>query len=372
MKRVIPEDVPDFERSIDFLINDFLAVKDFDDIKCVEMKNLLFRNDMFSSVELYTISRAIQKFYYKNKKWMNNYRNSILNDTNQNARSFTFELVSAFYATIDKRQKVDLCSVSQEGCDWRIEKNNITMNVSCKKLGYSEDYLEYQALCSKLFEELHEKCKIKNSGHFFCICDNEYDQQVKKEISILGEKFDPTNSFPQVIFHKQPRIISCLSENVDKHPFRADIYCKFPLKEQKRFNNLLGKAAKNMKKYFQDQINIIFINIPVYVSMNEAEKWLLGNFKSRYSTISAVIINRNTLVKSDGKWDVLNEYKFVKNPKNIFLNTMPNIELGFLFGEYSFNDSISIFNFNGSTYDMSDSYHYGYEVNKPNPEFILL
>ena len=28
MKRVIPEDIPDFDGSIDFLINDFLAVRD--------------------------------------------------------------------------------------------------------------------------------------------------------------------------------------------------------------------------------------------------------------------------------------------------------------------------------------------------------
>lgn len=376
MNRIVPKETLfcNLKKSIGYLLNDFLKVTYLEDIKCREMRELLNRKDLFSSIELYTVSEAIQAFYVDNKAWMDNYKKSILIDDSPNARSFTFEIISAFTATHDKSQKVRLSVVSQEGCDWTIEKDNIVVNVSCKKLGLSKQCLDYYSTCDELYKVIEKRYESVGNCYFGCVCQDKYSESVKEELLNTRNKFIFPNdgNYPKFILHKSPYVLSYLSKDNKTDSLCTNMYCKFSDKEQNRFNKLFSKAATNVKKHLSNQLNVIFIQVPVYISLEKAEEWLVGNFQDRYKEIAAVLINRNTIVHDDNQPEMSNEYKIIENPSSSFFGKIPTLEIVALFGKLAFADSVSVFSFKDEVYDMSDSYHYQRGTNKLVSEFLLI
>ncbi|MQL50851.1 hypothetical protein GFC01_00880 [Desulfofundulus thermobenzoicus] len=324
----------DFEQGISFLEN-FLGSEwlnsQTEDSSVIT--KLWYRKDFLSSIELYTLAHAIQKFQNeKNARWFDKFKNHVYNHENIDIISQSYEIISAamFY---NRNQLVELCDVSKPGYDFAIYIDKKTIRVSCKKLLMSDQERLFYENADVLYHELLEYCKKIGLNGI----------QVFLHLINLEEQID--------WLELRKNIIGCINlYSRDKNRFGFKIggwflgiwdmpidmkdFCYYPndisilficgspylQDEQKRLENLIRRAARNLKKHSntidQDNINMIMISLPPAVSLTNARRWLMNKFNSDYSSITAVFLTRTvpTVEKDLSTMLPLNEVAFVSNP----------------------------------------------------------
>jgi len=296
---------------------------------------LMKREDTLASVELFVIASAVDKFRKKGLygEWLKEYLKLIKLRKSTDIVSRTFEITSA--AMFDyEGQKVTLCDTGHPGFDFNIHLGEKKINVSCKKLLVSNAEKEFTKQCDEIYEFILEKMKELQINAIQIILIHAPEKTVELTDLKLGI-YRSLAHFKHylgtdVIYELNGCIIKISKIEVDNPE-----YCIFPHKqsliflslkeygqeEQKRFEDLFRRAAKNVKKHSEEinenNINMIMIGLPPSISLKKAKNWLISKFENEHSSITTVLLSRTIPVyeKDLSSSFVQTEICFVPNPK---------------------------------------------------------
>ncbi|MBF0181915.1 MAG: hypothetical protein HQM03_18005 [Magnetococcales bacterium] len=274
------------------------------------------RKDALSTIELFTLGRAILLLSEIDPRWVK-YQVDLSrgNDAN-NRRGALFELLSACFLSTNS-QKVVPARINQKGFDVtvRLHTGN-TFNLSIKNHGYSYHHEEFRRR-SRTFEiKLREGMKPRkfywlqvfiefNNGYpnpgdwanlerYFPSFLDEYKGDVAHsrcgEWSIsLSDRKSPGD-----LFHTR------------YNSYTFVVTSSFHKNENQNLISKLDQASNNLEKHgpheTQDSINMVYFRVPQDVSLENCISWGKQYFCEKHnSPISGVLFYQPSVVYSDGK-----------------------------------------------------------------------
>lgn len=292
------------------------------------LRELWKRKDFLATSELYVIGKGIKKLLDNDEiEWLNNFIKEIKKHKDiRQIQAICYELF--IYTMI--QNKVKLSKPNQQSFDLTILRRFQNVRVSIKRLTTSDIFTELSEQfeeCKKNFiENLNKNYK---NGYQIILMFNNYEeyslQKCKhfieellfKEYDLIGKNF--SCFIKKMKCEQKDWFIS----NKEKS-FLLNLVIKMNEKEQKRFINLFKKAVRNLNQMEPDKnnINMLVIGLPEYVSLDLVESWINKEFnKGNYSRLSAVLLTRYLPVQNikDNTTHLNLEFRFIYNKKAKFM-----------------------------------------------------
>ncbi|MBM4937200.1 hypothetical protein BTZ53_24640 [Vibrio parahaemolyticus] len=271
------------------------------------IKKLWHSTDVYSSVELYLIGKAISKAEKNNQEdWIEDLVSKIKNARKINIVGLLYE--GLVYLILNGKEQ-QLAPAGNEGYDITYSySNDIKMYISCKKLMLSQEHEKHEKTFKSLssFISNNVSTNTSNSHSYVVSLKNKNIKlsHLKHCLSLVTDKPESTYNFGSVIVRYSNVIDDNLPYSYDKFKASYQIILNVPHKneERKRINNLIGSAYRNLKKHSKAEkgksINAVFISLPDHVSLQLAKEWVRNSFKSNYSQLSFIVFTKFLPVNS--------------------------------------------------------------------------
>jgi len=387
MNRLLPSDLTphEFNSRMSFLLNEVIGRDNIGKIKSKKFNDLLNREDPLASIELYTIADAAYKLRNEsNSEWFLDFGKAITRLSDDEISSKAFELISA--SMFADYQTVILSDVSQAGYDFVIQNEGVDIRVSCKKLMRSDEHKRFLDECDALFSAIGSSQDMLsgNAVQMNLVSEKLY-ASAKSDVNFAKSKLTDivqaygANGRKHIVYSLRNSNIAVLpllpwndgwSYTESKLSYVLRVGYKHPSSEQKRFEDLFRRAAKNLKKHSsasdKNIVNVIMIGVPEYVSLATAEKWASAKFNKDYSSIALALLYRCVPCRSNDDISstvISNEFKYVFNPNYISLTEdmlrKMALKSTVTFGTISDHDSVIVLvDRNGVTTSYPDYFVY--------------
>lgn len=291
------------------------------------------RNDFIAFRELFTLGISINKL--KNNDWLKRNLKKIKSLDSNIRIGAVFEVICAAMIEMEDNQTVIFPKKDNPGYDFSIQFDSGLMNVSCKNYGYSNAFKQFNKQ-SKLFESCFIKSckKLGIKAIQFLVNTNIYPEtnnwdylkqnlhsvlHVAKEAGIgnFFQNFDLNNwqiAISRVMKEDKTKLYKELFS------YNLLISSAFHKNEMENLFSKLDDACHNLikhsKKQNNNEINVLFIHLSTYASLDVVEKWAKYYLKNNLNKpISGILfiqpyVERNYQKKT---YNIVYGIRLVKN-----------------------------------------------------------
>ncbi|WP_031485764.1 hypothetical protein [Maridesulfovibrio frigidus] len=335
------------------------------------IKKLWNRRDYLATIELFTLGNALKLLLNSGaEEWVKGYAERVKKTKASDQVGVSYEAIAASYFM--EFHDVQMPPESQPGYDIVINEKKLSFLISCKKLLPSEVPRKVDSKAKEIEKEfiiLMKKKRITGLRLLILGAKEGNIPTPNRCMSVVEDMLQTkkrevkTESFTFTLNHIGE---SDLSQRRISYQFNMLIPQKKT--EQKRFENLFGKAYKNLMKHTKEKssgnfLKMLMVSLPEYISMQKTEKWIRENFKSHYKGLSCVLLTRAIPVQSTSSSFLSLECKPVFNiqAENSLLDKIMNKEFSYFklqipIGTVSSEESKQMLKSDDGSMDVSNFY----------------
>lgn len=337
IKRLFPEDISEYqiEEALSEITNFFDCDWLLDGLGKHALQVLWNRDDEYSTLELYSFGVALRKMKNLSSTWLNGQIKLIKGSDENNRRGAFFEIIGLSYIDIPSAKVIPAAN-SQPGFDAVILSSSNETRISCKSYGRSnhdkkfeaegritETYILdamqkwglYYAEFLILFESTYPE--ISDWNNLRSILDDvirEFNEMKSGEDYLRPYRFEYKNWIIEIgqssrLKELSPRLIS----------YKITIAGKYHKNEIRNLYSKLNEAHQNLNQHTINHkgSNIIFVRIPLTISVDKCAEWTLKYFEDNPKVNVHLVIFyqcRITLDTPVNKHTIVHVFLFAPNP----------------------------------------------------------
>lgn len=311
MNRRYPNDI--LEQQIDKALNEITFFFEYDWLSLENgdhpLQLLWNRSDILSTLELYIFGEALRQMKLENESWLKGQIKSIKGKNSNNRRGAFFEIIGLSYF-LNSSSKVIPAPNSQPGYDATILSNNQKTYISNKSFGRSKHDQEFEDEAQETEEKilmLMTKFRIHYAEYFITF---ENTTSPKKEdwerlralLNKVIRDFSRANNRNEYRVSKEVKInnwhvkvrqterVSNLNRGFIS--YQLMIFGPYHYNEERNLYDKLDSAHENFTRHVPatGATNIIYIRVPLTISVEQCKKWTESYFNSNPATTAHIVL----------------------------------------------------------------------------------